>query len=85
MVKGYLAADKMLEKSIKDNPIVVGAYAQWLVSKSARKEAMEAKIMDTKLKYKVDELSSSSASSSDSINELKIFVASDKNAADTDI
>ena len=41
--------------------------------------------MDTKLKYKVDELSSLSASSSNSINELNISVAYSKKSADTAI
>ena len=53
-----LANENMLEKSIKDHPIVVGSYAQWFVSKSGRKESMDAQIMDTKLKYKVDKISS---------------------------
>ena len=46
---------------------------------------MDAKIMTAKLKEKVDELSSSSASASKSINELKISVASAKKEADTAI
>ena len=41
--------------------------------------------MTAKLKEKVDELSSSSASASKSINELKISVASAKKEADTAI
>ena len=85
MIKGYLAADKMLAKSIKDHPIVVGAYAQWLVSNSGIKEAVDYKIMDNNLKYKSDELFSSSAASSNSINELNIYVASTKKSADTAI
>ena len=44
----------MLGKSTKDRPIVVGDYDQWIVSDSGRKEAMDSKIMATKLKYKVD-------------------------------
>ena len=72
-------------KSIKDHPIVVGASAQWLVSNSGRKEAIYANIMDTKLKDKVDELSSLSASSSNSNNELNISVAYSKKSVDTAI
>ena len=85
MIKIHLAADKMLEKSIKDHPIFVGAYARWLVSNSGRKEAMDANIMATKLIYKVEKISSLSVSSSKRINELKISVASTKKAADTAI
>ena len=46
---------------------------------------MYVKIMDAKIKYKVDELSSSSNYSSKRINELKISVASENNSADTAI
>ena len=58
VIKGHIAANKMLEKSIKDHPIVVGDYAQWILSNSRRKEATDANIMATKLKYKVDGFSS---------------------------
>ena len=75
----------MLEKSIKDHRIVVGAYDQWLVSNYGIKESMDSKIMATKLNYKVDELSSSSAYSYKSINELKISVAYAKKASNTAI
>ena len=83
MIKGHIAADEMLEKFIKDHPILVGAYAQWLVSNSRRKESTDAKIMAAKLKDKVDKLSSSSVSSYKSINELKIYVAFAKKSANT--
>ena len=75
----------MLEKSIKYHPIVVGSCAQWLVSDSGRKEATDAKIMTTKLKYKVYELSYSTTSAAKSINELKNSVASANNSAGTAI
>ena len=58
-IKVHIDANNMLEKPIKDHPIAVGYYAQWIVSKSGRKEAMDSKIMATKLKYKVNELPSS--------------------------
>ena len=54
MIKGHLSADKTLEKPIKNHPIVVGSYAQWLVSNSGIKESMDSNIMATKIKYKVD-------------------------------
>ena len=68
VIKVHLAADKMLEKSIKDHPIVVGDYAQWIVSNYGIKEITDSNSMTTKLKDKVDELSSSYDSSSKSIN-----------------
>ena len=46
---------------------------------------MDTKIIDTKLKDKVDELSSSTASSAKSITELKTCIDSAKNTADNAI
>ena len=85
MIKGHLSAKKMLEKSIKDHPIVVGAYTKYFVSNSGIKEGMDAKVMATKLKENLVELYFSSASSSKSINELNISVASTEMAEDTSI
>ena len=58
----------MLEKFIKDHPIVFGDYVQWIFSDSGRKEYMDANIMDTNLKYKVDDIYSSSTSDAKIIN-----------------
>ena len=85
VIRGHLAVNKMLVKYIKYHPIVDGAYSQCLVSNSRIKEAMEANIMSTKLKYKVYEISSSTTSASKSINELKTSVASVKKSANTTI
>ena len=85
VIKVHLVAKKMLAKSIKDHPIVVGSYTQWIVSNYGIKEAIYANIMATKLEYKVDELSSSTNYVAKSINELKTSVASAKKAADTAI
>ena len=81
----YLAFNKVLAKSTKDHPIVVGAYNQWLVSKSEKKEAMDVKVIATKIKDKVDELSSSTNSAANIINELKTSVASKKKDMETTI
>ena len=75
----------MLTKSIKDHTIVVGDYAEWLLSNSGGKESMGSKVMDTKLKYNVDDISSLTTSDANSINELKTYVASENKSADTTI
>ena len=85
VIKGHLSTNMMLEKHIKDHPIVVGDYAQWLVSNSIRKESMETKVMSIKLKEKVDAISSSTTFSAKSINELNTYVASEKKAAGTTV
>ena len=46
----------MLSKTIKDYPIVVGAYAHWFVSNSGKKEDLEAKILAGQVKDRVYEL-----------------------------
>ena len=56
------------EHKRRHRPIVVGAYAQWPVSNSVRKEAMDAKVMATNLKDKVDEIYFLATSAAKSIN-----------------
>ena len=75
----------MLTKSNNYHPIVVLAYNQWLVINSGRKESMYANIMAIKLKEKLGDIFSLSASSSKIINEFNISVASSKKAANTAI
>ena len=75
--------DKILEKYIKNHPIVVGAYTKGIVSNSVRKEVMDTKIMANNIKDKVDDISSSSASYYKSINELNISDNSAKKAINT--
>ena len=55
------------------------------MSNSGSKESMAAKVMDTKLKYKVNGISSSTTSANKNINSFKTSVASAKKAADTAI
>ena len=73
----------MLEKFTKDHPIVVVGYYQWLVSNYGINESMNANVMVTKPRDKLDELSSSTASAVKIINELKNSFASEKKATDT--
>ena len=49
LIRCHLSEENMLSKIIKDHPIVVGAYAQWLVSNSERKEALEDKKIGRKI------------------------------------
>ena len=74
----------MLAKFIKNHPIV-GAYAQWPVSNTGRKEYMDANVMTTNLKDTVDKISSLTISAAKNIIELKTSVAYAKKAADTAI
>ena len=75
----------MLEKSIKDHPIVVVAYTKWLVSIFGRNEATGANIMATKLKDKVHVIYFLTTSAFKSINQLKTSVASANKESNTAI
>ena len=72
----------MLSKTIKDPPILVGAYAQWLVINSYIKETLEDKALEEKLKDRVDEIISILISTTKGISELTTTVASANKAAD---
>ena len=78
----HIDENKMLSKTIKYHPIVVGAYAKWLVSNSSRKEAIYAKTLAVKLKEHIDELSAASYSTTKRISDLKTRVVATKKAID---
>ena len=73
---------KILSKTIKDNPIVMGVYAQWLISNSVRKKALYAKKLARKLKDCVENLSVALSSTSKSISKPKTTIAAAKKAED---
>ena len=83
VIKSHLAAAAMLKKGIKDHPIVVGAYAQWLVSNSGRREALEAQSMVKSLSSKVDSISSTVKDTSTALADVKSTVTSVKKTADS--
>ena len=85
VIKGNLATDKMLAKSMKDHPIVAGSFAQWLVRNFGIKEAMYAKVIAYKLKYKVDDIPPSATCSDKTMNELNTSAAYENKASDTAI
>ena len=61
---------------------MVGAYDQWAISNSGRKEALEAKRFGGKLKDRVDELSAMLSYTSKNISELMTTVAASKKVVD---
>ena len=56
-----MAPRAIVKKGFKDHPAVVGAYAQWLVSNSGKRDASEAKASIAKLSDAVTALKDSSA------------------------
>ena len=56
VIRTHIATKAMLKRGFKDHPVVVGAYAQWLVSNSGKKDASEAKAAILKLSTTVSDL-----------------------------
>jgi hypothetical protein len=82
VLQSHLAAKDMSKKTIKDHPIVVGAYAQWLVSHSGRKEADVAKKAADKASALAQELKTNLDKEKKVVNELKTKVEAVKRTAD---
>ena len=82
-IKSHLAVCAMLKQGIKDHPIVVGAYAQWLVSNSGCKEALEAHLLIKSLTSKVDGISSSLKDTASTLSDVKASVVLFKKTADS--
>jgi hypothetical protein len=55
-IKSYNATQALLQTGIKDHPIVVGAFAEWLVHNSERKEAVESKDSMDELRKEIKDL-----------------------------
>ena len=83
VIKSHLATTSMLKKGIKDHPIMVGAYAQWLVSNSGQREAFEAQSMVKSLSSKVDSMSSTIKDTFSALADVKSTITSVKNTADS--
>ena len=82
VIKSHLAVSAMLKRGIKDHPIVVGAYAQWLVSNSGRKEALKVHALIKSLTSKVNGISSSLKDATSTLSDVKASVVSVKKTAD---
>ena len=73
----------MLKRGIKDYTIVEGAYAQWLVSNSGHKEALEAHLLIKSLTSKNDGISSSLKDATSNLSDVKASVVLVKKMADS--
>ena len=83
VIKSHLAATAMLKKGVKDHPIVVGAYAQWLVSNSGCYKALEAQVMVKSLSPKVDSMAATVKDTASSLSDVKSTVTLVKKTADS--
>ena len=80
-VRTYLATDAIQKKGFKDHPVVVGAYAKWLVNHSGKKDASEAKVAVQKLKGELGEFRNTTATKK-SVSSLETRVETVKGVAD---
>ena len=60
----------------------MGAYAQWLISNSGHKEALEAHLLIKSLTNKVDDISSSLKDATSTLSDVKASIVSVKKMAD---
>ena len=75
LIRFHLAEYNIISKTIKDHTIAVGAYDQWLVINSGRKEDLQDNTFTVKLKDHVEKLSAMCSSTTKSISEIKTTVA----------
>ena len=81
VIRTHMAARAIVKKGFKDHPVVVGAYAQWLVSNSGKRDASEAKASISKLSDIVSSLKESCATKK-SVSQLESRLDSVKKTAD---
>ena len=74
--------ENMLSKTIKNHPIVVGDYDQWLVSNSGSKEDLKAKTLTGNLKDYVGDPSATLSLTTKSTRKINMMFAAVNNAAD---
>ena len=81
-IKSYNATQALLKTGIKDHPIVVGAFAEWLVHNSGRKEAVESKDDLEDLKREIKELKNLVAAQKKTLTEVGKQASTAKTVAD---
>jgi hypothetical protein len=53
VMQTHLLSQDLEHRKVKDHPIVVGAYTEWIVANSGRREAEEVRTLNTKLSAQV--------------------------------
>jgi hypothetical protein len=81
VIRTHIATKAMVKRGFKDHPVVVGAYAQWLVSNSGKKDASEAKASIAKLNSTVSDLRDSIATKK-ALSALESRIEAVKKVAD---
>ena len=81
VIRSHMATKAILKKGFKDHPVVVGAYAQWLVSNSGKKDASEAKAAIAKVTATVADLKDSFATKK-ALSSLESRIETVKKVAD---
>jgi hypothetical protein len=80
--KTDVAVVKMMDSGIRNHPVVVGAYAQWMVSNSGLRESASARKEASAAKQAVSDLKSQLAEQSKSLSEARSKIDVVKKIAD---
>jgi hypothetical protein len=81
-IKCHAATTSLLRTGIKDHAIVVGAFAEWLVHNSGRKEAVEAKESVEELKEEIKALEEALKAQKKTLTEVQAEAVTAKKTAD---
>ena len=66
-----MISEDLEARNIKDHPIVVGAYTEWIVANSGRREAEEVRTLNEKLTTQVDTLTKELESTKKKLESVK--------------
>ena len=81
-IKSYNAILEIEEIGIQDHPMVMGAFSEWLVQNSGRKEATEAKAEVASMKEEIAELKQMLKDQQKALNEAQQAAKGAKSVAD---
>ena len=71
IVQTHMISEDLEIRNIKDHPIVVGAYTEWIVANSGRREAEEVRALNLKLTAQVESLSKDLESTKKKLDSVK--------------
>ena len=71
IIQTHMISEDLELRNIKDHPIVVGAYTEWIVANSGRREAEEVRALNIKLTAQVETLAKDLESTKKKLDSVK--------------
>jgi hypothetical protein len=71
IIQTHMISEDLEVRNVKDHPIVVGAYTEWIVANSGRREAEEVRALNVKLTAQVEALSKDLDSTKKKLDSVK--------------